>query len=280
MPFPGLTTFPGAGTFPGSLDITATPRAAGTPCPNVLLDLIGLSGTRLSVWRSAAGRRVPVRGFKRREVVGDSYTLVDYEAPFGIPISYDIECRNDAGVLLDTIALPVSVSLDVTVPWIQDALSPSVSMAVTLGGDSLTNRSLRRDGGLVPVNGATEPIGQGGVRRVGAGIPLSFRCSGEAEEDAIVAVLNSADPLVLRTPPGYRNMPRLAYVTTGEWNVNVPPQGGGIDAHSLITGTVDLVAAPSASVIVPVRTYGSVHESNTDYQAVRDAGSYLAVLRG
>lgn len=259
--------------------VTATPNPAGTPCPDVSIDLAGLSGATINVWRSAAGRRVLVRGFKGRTLVGNVYALTDYEAPFDIPVVYDVECVNASGVLVDT-GTSVAVTLDVDTPWIQDALAPSVSCAVVVGGDSLTGANLRRDGGVVAVNGAAEPVGQGGVRRVGAGIPLSFHCSSEAVETQVLTVLRSADPLVVRTPAEYRILPRLAYVTTSEWQIHIPESGGGPDAWSKILGSVDIVAAPAASVVVPVRTYGTVKSTNTTYTAVRATGSYLVILRG
>lgn len=261
--------------------VAATANPAGTPCPNVSIDLAGLSGTAINVYRSAAGRRTFVRGFKGRLLVGAAYALVDYEPPFGIPISYDVECLNASGVIVDTGALAGTVTLDVADPWISDAMNPTVSTSVEIGGDSLTSANLRRDGGVVTVNGAAEPVGQGGVRRVGAAIPLSFRCANEAVEAAVLTVLRSADPLVLRTPTTYRQLPRLAYVTTGEWSVIIPEQGGGPDAISTIRGSVDLVAAPAVSITVPVRTYGSVKQEESTYGTLRaNRASYLAALKG
>lgn len=259
--------------------VTVTPSPEGAPCPHNLIDLSGLSGTNVNVYRSAAGRRALVRGFKGRRIVGTAYALADYEAPFGIETRYDVECLNSSGVVVDTGASG-PVVLDVADAWISDALSPTVSCAVTLGGDSLVTSALRRSGGVVPVNGATEPTGIGGVRRVGASIPISFRCESEVEENRVVSVLRSADPLVLRTPPDHRQIPRLAYITTDEWVVTIPEQGGGPDAWSKVGGVVDLVAAPAAAVVVPVRTYATVRRAESSYTTVRTRGSYLSILRG
>lgn len=263
-----------------TVTITATPQPLGDPCPSVLLDLAGLTGSTMSVFRNQAGARKEVRGYTKRLVVGDAYTLIDFEAPFGIPISYDVECYNVAGATINTGTL-ADVLLECRDAWISDALAPTLSTRVTLTGTSLATATLRRDGGTVPIVNAAYPTGQGGVRRKGAAIPIAFRCENEAEESAVLEVVCSADPLVLRTPADHRQLPRLAYVTTSEWVVDIPPQGGGAGAFSFIRGTVDLVVGPGASVIVPARTYGDVLTEGATYGDIRASrASYLYVLRG
>jgi hypothetical protein len=261
--------------------ITATPVPDGAPAPYMDVALTGLSGDEMSVYRTAEGRRTLVRGYKRQAVVGSAFALSDYEAPFGTPVVYDVEVYDVSNVLIDA-GVSTGVTLDVDVTWIADPLHPSVSAAVNLGGMALSAASYARSGGPVEVSGATLPAAVTGVRRAAAGVPLTFKCESVEEMSATLTLLRAADPLVVRTPAGYPILPRLAYVTCPDWALDVPPQG---DAPSLfiIRGVVSLVQAPAASVLVPVRTYGTVaatYSSYSDVLASVSPSTYLELLRG
>lgn len=257
--------------------VVATPVPDGTPSPFMDVAFTGLSGDTMSVYRSTEGKRTLVRGYKRQAIVGSTFALSDFEAPFGANVTYDVEVYNTAGVLTAQ-GVSDAVVLDVQAAWVADALNPSVCTSVRLHRSSLAQGAYSRDGGPVNLAAASTPVGVLGVRRVGQGIPLVFNCRTEAVFDTVLGVLNSADPLVVRTPPGYRLLPRLAYVTCAQWQ---PQIMSGMFAQ--IVGSVDIIAAPSASVIVPTRTYGTVAGDYSSYGnllASVSPSTYLKLLRG
>ena len=100
---------------------------------------------------------------------------------------------------------------------------------------------------------------------------------------AAMAVLMSAEPLLIRCPGGdladqYSLLPSLAYVNAKEVVESPHP---GADHGAIISLMATLVRAPAAGIVVPLRTYadGAV-EAGTNADASALYATYLAALRG
>lgn len=261
------------------------------PCPRVEVTITGLvsSSETVNVWRTADGKRQAVRGGRRRTVVG-SDALIDYEAPLGRVLSYDLE------VLTGPDALAVVPTATVTVLsstwWIQDPLVPSSAIPLHVAKQDSTApylaaaavKSLEYGASvtLVPILGSTDPVALMGNRTIAGNVSFDM-FTNLASVTTQLRNLIQQTPLLLVRSTGLRNdgVPALAYFSAGK-PVEQPVTvafGGTLTTWKL---TGDLVAAPTMNVLVPIWTYGNVAALWTTYQQAQTtlaAKTYLDVLK-
>lgn len=229
--------------------VVAVPDPTAVPCPRVRATVSGIVGATITLRRIVDGVSSVVRGASRTPVLGGTMEFDDWEAPFGVPVSYRAEVT-DVGVAM---AQSTPVTLDVTAVWASDPLSPRVSTTVHLIAPTLSRVSHERLMAIVPVVGSSLPIASSGPSQEGSQIPLVFRAYTLIERMSLLAVLRSPY-LLLRTPPSYPMLPRLAYLATGVVDeFDITHNVGGEDSRIEVTAT--LVRPPGSSVAVPVRTY-------------------------
>lgn len=128
-----------------------------SPCPRVeVLFTSFLPGTvRVTVVRIAEGRDFLVRGAVNAATAG-ALTRIDYEIPFGTPVTYRAEMFDSSGESLGYTG-GTTVQLDVAETWMHNPLAPQQATPVTLLNTSA--RTVSR-----PVPGSiSRPLG----RRVG-----------------------------------------------------------------------------------------------------------------
>lgn len=261
------------------------------PCPRVEITITDLTPTTntVTLWRTADGKRQAVRGARKRSIVSADF-IIDYEAPLGRPVTYEIEVTD--GVNAQAAAPQQSTRLDSETGCIQDPLVPGMSVPVhgkrgpngeaNLRGKAMQAFEYAADMSIVGILGSPDPVALMGQRMAAGGVDLSL-ATNAAQEAADLRNLLQQAPLVLVRPlPGWAAaLPGLCYLAA-EAPVELPVTeswGGSLIWWGLVG---DLVAAPTMNVLVPLWTYGDVKALWGTYQQAQTALSgktYLDVLK-
>lgn len=262
--------------------VTAAVTATAPPTVEVLASGLPFTiGNKITLYRDQEGRRAAVRGVLGVALTGTDGAWVDYEAAFGIDVTYTVEVRSSAGALLATVAA-APVVMDIDVPWISDPLDPNTATPVLPEFDTLREWTQDRDGDTLPVQSDDLYVGVTGIMHAPAGFPLAFICLSADQVNAVMRVIRQASPFLWRSPPG-RPGGRAWYVVAKQVKqVNhdwVPDRPVTV----VISMTATQVRAPGATVAVPVRTYSMLPAEASTYgqqPSVYVPPTYLSILRG
>lgn len=269
--------------------------SGSSPCPNVVITVTGLTAgadDTVNIWRTADGDRTAVRGTRGMTING-SGTVTDYEAPQGRPIAYDLEVVSgpDAGVITPTATITVPANLDsMGKPtwWIQDPLVPgsAIELAVTKGDGSRPSltaaavKSLEYDSdvNIIPVAGSNKPVAIGGQRLIPQNVPFDAFTNTAQTATQLRNLIEQTAVLLIRPPGTDRDagIPGLFYGAFAKpvaQPINVA-WGGTLTKWSL-TGSG--VASPTAAILVPIWTYGTVAALWSAYQDAQTAYSSLGM---
>lgn len=250
------------------------------PVPRVGITVDGLDGvgpSTVTVWRSTTGgKRRKVRGWDARIVFGSDFTL-DYEAPLGRPVTYDLQVISGAVIPADQTA---TVTLDVTTGYIQDPLLPLGSVAVSGDRDSLFFKGTAFQAleyavasSEVAVLGSDEPVALTGQRLAASGISMDMVTKAAEQGAALRAVLRS--PLVLVRPlPNWGPLPDLIYTVPSVVEQPIDVSWGGSNTQWTLRG--NSVAPPSIQVLVALWTYDQVNALWSTYDDAQAAASAAA----
>lgn len=282
---------------------TLTPTAAtDAPCPRIAVTIAGLTAgadNTVTLWRTADGDRAAVRGTKGLTVNG-STAVTDYEAPLGRTVAYDLEVTAgpDTGTVTPTVTAVLNPPVDAAGKptwWIQDPLVPgsAMALAVTRGDSSVPYltaaavKSLEYDASVavIPVLGSALPVAIGGQRLAATGVDFSMFTNAAQATTDLRDLLQQTAVLLVRPPNTGREggVPGLFYTAVPKAVEQPVTVGfGGTLTKWQLTATG--VAAPTAAILVPVWTYGTVADLWADYQSAQtaysgNAATYLSVLK-
>jgi hypothetical protein len=262
-----------------------------SPSPNVQITYQDFDpGTNnINVWRTADGKRRPVRGARRRNVVASDF-VTDYEAPLGRTISYDIEVLSGvcAGVVITTATTTITSSAS---GWLSDPLVPSSAVAVYadvgpagepgLDFDALAQFDYKAAVNSAVVVGTSEPVAQIGQRQEAAGIDVNVTTLATTQATALKALVMNAGALLLRPLTNWASqLPGLCYLGAGTVSL-LPAEKYGAQMNGWkLKG--DTVAPLGAAIVAPTTTYGTVSGSYATYSAFNAAHTgqqYLDVIK-
>ncbi|UXE05368.1 minor tail protein [Arthrobacter phage Renna12] len=260
------------------VDVTVTGLAAGTAV--------------LTVWRTADGERVPVRGGRNLEAV-DSLLLIDYEPPLARLVTYDVEVVSgpDTGAVI----APASVTVASSCGYIHDPLDPSVVVPVwatrapsgqaVLAGSAWAELTRAADVSVHNVLGSSLPVAIGGQRRAPSGVDLSMFTDAEAQNTLLRNMVKGAAVLVVRGLPGWIGdaWPGVAYVSLPAVVESPLKSGraGSMGAGSFLTQWTlqgQVVRQTTARVLIALFTYQDVEDFFSTYdqkQLSAGGGTYL-----
>ena len=114
--------------------LTAYVDAAPCPRVEVFFPSLAAGTATVTVYRLAAGREHRVRGAVKAPT-GGTLTRIDFEVPFGIPVTYRAEQFNAAGLSLG-FTDSTSITVAVTDSWMHNPLNPAGSVRVFFGDDT------------------------------------------------------------------------------------------------------------------------------------------------
>jgi len=195
------TTAPILSFLPGD------PVAHVAPRVEILGFLFPPAAVTATYYRSDGSRTWTVRGGVNRSVAG-GVAVLDWEAPFGVPVSYRAELFNAAGL---SIGFTDSASITVVTDevWVQHVLEPSIAVRWSFTDRALAELSRPTAGGFAQVEGASVQKWIGS-RRTGL---VQVNLSGVTENLDDAAVFDSmfgtyeqarVPILVFRAPPVLR----------------------------------------------------------------------------
>lgn len=257
-----------------------TLTAKTTPLPGVEVYWATLpAGTdTISVYRLAEGDRVLVRNASAVPASG-SFAIIDYEAPFGTPLSYSAETFI-AGVS-DGTSTTATITLDVADVWIQDPLNlnSAIKVSVTGGTDytlaqdsfnSLTRASIINKSQVL---GRAKPVAQFYGRKSLESLTLDVLADNQKFD--VFNDLLDVQPLLIRTPASMRYLPRSLYATITaveepvDWYLSA---GSDMSRFKL---TLDEVEGQNLSIFVTLYTYAMYEAKYATYTAAATVyGSY------
>lgn len=285
------TAYASMSTETVSLPTTTCQEMVDAPCPRVgvTVDGLGAGNTVYNLWRTSDGARTVVRGARNRSTVDSDY-VIDYEAPLGRPVSYDIEVVTGTNYLAATF--PDTATVTSSTWWIQDPLVPSSAIPLAVNHQDTTIPNLTAaavkalayaaDINIIPILGSSQPVALMGTRQVASGVDFSM-FTRAAEATTTLRDLIQQTPLLLVRTNGVRNdgVPGLAYFASAKpTEMPVTVAYGGTLTQWQLQG--DLVAAPSLNVLVPIWTYETVAALWATYQQAQTTLTgkrYLDVLK-
>lgn len=257
------------------------------PCPRVEITIDGLHATdesTVTVWRTAGGQRMKVRGLDELVVTAATF-VVDFECPLGRVVDYELVVE---GTTIPA-TLTASVTVDSDYAWLQDPLAPAACSPLTavrdsssvpfLGPDSLTSASHPLAAEIAYPLGASLGVARGGSRRAATRIPFDVFCETQAASLLVRSILDQAFPVLLRPLADWPTLLPVSFLSVAD--VDAFPLdnwlGGTMHQWSLVG---DLVAGPSVNIVVPIWTYGDVSALWATYGDVAATGrTYLEMLQ-
>jgi hypothetical protein len=260
------------------------------PMPSVEVYFSGLgsgSPTRITVYRLADGETNIVRT-ANNVAATTAFTVTDYEAPFGVVISYYAEVFNAAGTSLGLSPL-ATTTLNSDSIWVHDPLDLSNFTVITpwasdstLAQNSFENIERGYDVNLSNVIGKKKPIIQFYGEKAIQGLEFEVITSTNAAYDALELLLQVA-PVLIRTPVRFYNLPRLLYgVLRGSqqpltWHLNTSNQ-----PITRLKFSVDETEQPGIGLVFAYYTYSywqARYATYTAANAAYGAGTYVNAVR-
>lgn len=236
---------------------TLTAYTDANPGPRVLVTFSSVAPTcqTINVYRVQEGRQYKVRGGLNLFAAGGA-AVMDNEAGFGVPLTYQAEMFTSSGVSLgftDT----ATTTLPVTKSWVHQPLSPTLAIPVRvfIGTASAVMRGT--PGETLTPEGATVSTRIGGQRLGIQNLPLSFRANSAADADEFLQMFGSYStdfPAVvcLRTPPPAR-LPRTLFLGSSAQSPSTGPVETAQANFTFISfaWTVDEVQPPAPGLVIP-----------------------------
>lgn len=248
--------------------LTVSADADPMPRVEVLFEAFAPGTTHVDVFRLAAGREFKVRSAVKAATAG-ALSRIDFEAPFGVPVTYRAEMFDASGMSLGFTDTS-SVELPVDDMWVHNPLDPSGGVRVAFRGNAA--RDLSR-----PVEGATVyPQG----RRVGVVVSGQRRGLQGVQLDIVVDTVEDADRFTdLVGGYGRQTVPVLCFRLGANDRVRLPrPLFAAVfdpreqDLNYVLGGetigfemTGDEVSPPTPALVVPLLTRRDIN----NYYATR-----------
>ncbi|MDQ0756068.1 hypothetical protein [Arthrobacter sp. B3I4] len=272
-----------------ALALVAKPTFDPTPRVEITVTDLTPTANTVTIWRTADGKRQAVRGARKRSMVSAD-AIIDYEAPLGRLVSYEIEVT--AGINAQVAAPQQTTRVDSVSGCIQDPLVPGSSVPVfgEFGPDGqayLRDTAVKQleyaaDMSIMQVLGSPDPVALLGQRMSAAGVDMSMSTRAAQHAANLRNLLKQAPLVLVRPLPGWSAaLPGLCYLAAGKpTELPVDEAWGGSLIRWQLVG--DLVAAPTMNVLVPLWTYGDVKGLWGTYQQAQTALSgktYLDTLK-
>lgn len=289
-----------AGTANASLSTATlyTPALAlvhksDAPCDRVEITVTDLPPTtnEVTIWRTADGRRRPVRGFRNFPIVG-SDAVTDYEAPLDRLLSYELEVTSGEGMDGPAVTEQITITPATVHGWIQDPLDPDSAIKVyavagpdgepTLLPSAVAQLEYEADTSIIKIMGNDEPVALLGQRMQASNVPFHFFTDAAQQASDLRELIGQAPILLIRPGADWGpSLPGACYVAPP-----VPQESpAGIIYGNPYTEwkfTSSLVMPPSMNIVIPFWTYGDVEDLWATYQQAQTALSgktYLQVKK-
>lgn len=255
-------------------------RRAKQQVPSIELLFEGLpEGTAtITLWRFADGTQKRVRGAVEK-TVADGFSVIDYEAPFGVPVAYRAECFDATGQQIAWTET-ATTSLDEPGMWIHNPLDPQGATRVEFTAAATREITYPNLGESLQMAGERAVLFMAGTQAGIRGVDLSIATDTVADRDRVMTMLGWRDKplppiLCYRIGANHRvPLPRTFFAAVPEMvmrDVNVV--WGGSVTH--FVGEGDETLPPAEGIVTPTLTYGHV---NASYSKYRDLNRHYGAL--
>lgn len=248
----------------------------------------------LTLWRTAGGERLPVRGGRDLEAVDSAY-VIDYEVPLGQLVTYELEVTagSDAGA----VVAPATVTVASSCGYIHDPLDPTLPVPVwasrapsgeaVLSGTAFKQLTHEAEASVHRIVGSRLPVVIGGARQGPSEVDLSMLTDAEAQNTRLRDMVENTSLLVVRGLPGWiaDAWPPVAYVSAPvvvEYPLTAHLQNGTGRFLTRWEVVGRRVRGSAASVLISLFTYDDVAALFDTYdqkQAAAGGGTYLEDLK-
>lgn len=244
------------------------------PRVEVLFEAFAAGTTHVDVFRLAGGREFKVRSAVKAATAG-ALSRIDFEVPFGVPVTYRAEMFDAAGMSLGFTDTS-SVELDVSGTWVHNPLDPAGGVRVTLlqGAAGMLSRPV--SGSVVYPQGRRVGVVVAGQRRGLQDVNLNCFTDTDEDADRFAALVGGYDRtttpvLCFRTGSDMRiRLPRPLFAAVFDpREVEFDVHLGGSAIEWQMEGTE--VSPPTPALVVPLLTrqdinaaYGSRGALNAD----------------
>lgn len=256
-----------------STSVILTSFPSGTPAPyvDVLVDTIDVGVSFVTVWRTVGTRAMRVRGLVNVSS-GSAVTTRDFEAPFGVTISYRVEQFDGSGNFV-SFSASATTTLANPLPsraWVHNPLDPSTAVEVTMLSTAVPDLRRRSDVDLFRIPGRSVGVVIAGTRRGVENIILDCAVESFAEADRFDALFGDYDSdtipiLCVRTRPEMRLPPTLFAVVADPQQIPGNNRFGGEYTEWALNG--DEVAPPTEAIIVALLDYADFTAFYATYAA-------------
>lgn len=251
----------------------------GNPCDRASITIsgLGVGASTATLWRVADGERNPVRG-ARRVVMTDASYVVDWDAPLGRPISYELEVLSGPAGASRTRSN--TCTIEAATGWLLDPLLPQTAVPV-IGGDGDSGPYLRAkalsaleyaaDISIFNIMGTDKPLALFGQRQAARGVDTSLGTESAEQNARLAKLFKSTAQLLFKPLPEWGNfeLPGTLFLANAK-ATQVPVDvswGGAVTWWDL---TSDVVGAPAIRVLTATFTYGDVELLMSTYQQKQD----------
>lgn len=258
------------------------------PIPHVEITIFALDPqtVTITVYRTVGRRTMPVRGQINVYAVGGR-NVVDWEAPFGVPLTYHAQQFDIDGNPLG-YTIPFATQLDVTETWVQNPFDPVHATPVTMAGGAAATLPRPTPTETYWAAGSGLSIAISGQRRGLVDVDVSFLTRTENEADRVRDMFGdpydspSTPPiLVIRTGAGLNmRLPQPFYASIPE-PIETPldtSQGGSLTRWEC---SATEVRPPAPQLVAAVLTYEDFDVTYPDTYESEDAAysTYLEADR-
>ncbi len=259
-----FTVYPEAGPeLTVYLDTNPAPRV------EVLLSDLPAGVESVTVYRLAAGRQYQVRGAVNAATAG-ALSRIDFEVPFGIPVTYRAELFDADGLSLG-FTESSTVQVDCPDTWVHNPLDPAGSVQVDFRGTEAPELTRQSEGDVYYPQGRRVGVLISGQRRGLSDVKLELIVDSEAEADRFSLLLggyatDTVPALCVRVgadQPVRLPKPFFAAVLSSSEQDLRPVLGIDSFAYQL---TGQEIAPPAVGIIVPLLTnadLNAAYRSNT-----------------
>jgi hypothetical protein len=240
----------------------------------VRISIVSASGGYVTITRThPSGRVVTVRGMDVAPLSGGAFIGWDYEAPIGLPVTYQAYYYSDPDTLIAT-SNTVTVTWVTENDWLKDPLEPIRNVIASVG--DMSTYGYDTPTGVHTVLGRPDPVTVGEIRRAATG-DLTLNTYTREERDRVHYITASGHTLLVQSSQesgvGSMYISLLGVTETR-------PSGQRDEPMRIWTLSYQEVAAPVGAGAA-FTTWADVLAQAPDWQSIIDSwNSWIEMVEG
>jgi hypothetical protein len=218
--------------------------------------------------------------------MNDASYVVDWDAPLGRPVTYEVEVISGPSGSSRTLSDPVTIESETG--WLMDPLIPQSAVPITYrylptGEPTFASAALAKleyaaETQMFNIMGSDKPMALFGQRMAATGVDFSMITDAAAENTRLRKLLRSTSSLLVRVPKSWTDaLPGVCFTVMVKV-AEAPVEAGSGGPLTLWSLTGDTVQGPAIKVLTATFTYGDVALLMDTYQQKQDLMAGLTYL--